>query len=404
MALARKALEGLIDPQTRRGQEGTWLLYPFHEDLLWYDARKSAGPGGKRWGVRKVYMRGSGIKLARLLLDPPADDRTRRLGTAAVLALRAALREGSQMANIARHLERPIDLSGDGLAPQDDERDAWVDGGAAQLGPLGEDLCAHVEGVMNQPRTGSTARLWAFRNILAIDLAVHALRTAWETTATPSRNRYLLLSVGGPERAANFVRQRSEASYQRARMRIQEGIIAALAAKMRALGADGAPKVDWNAEFELRSKLDERARELGAVTVEAQYTDIARAIFGEANYGRPVDGFRVLLESVGMLQGTGSYRYLTVSPDILAAFVGALSAGMPMTSREFFLKLYQGWGIVLSAEAAAQTDLLGQLDGSELARNARRAERLLVDAGLAVSLSDSTTVVGERFRRTDVGI
>lgn len=402
MELARKALEGLIDPQTRRGQEGTWLLYPFHENLLWYDARKS-GSGGKLWGVRKVYMRGSGITLARLLLDPPASDRARRLGAAAVRALMTALREESQMANIASWLEAPIDLSDDGLGPQEDERKAWDAGGSEHLAVLGEAVCAHVEGVMNQSQTGSTAKLWAFRNILALDHAVHTLRTAWEMTQTPPKDRYLLLSIGGPERAENFVRQRSEISYQRARQRIQEGIIAALARGMRALGGNDPAAADWNAEFETRGgrEFQDQVTELRAVTDPAQYTDIARAVFEKANYGRPVDGFRVLLEFVGMIQGTGSYRYLTASPDIMAAFVGALSAKMPMTSRDFFLELYKGWGIVLSAEAAACTNLLNQVDGSELARNARRAERLLADAGLAVSLSDSTTIVGERVRRTD---
>src|SRR5271165_462786 len=67
IGLAKAALEGLIDPQTRRGQAGTWLLYPFSEGLLWYDARQTQG---RPWDVRKVYMRGSGITLARLLLDP----------------------------------------------------------------------------------------------------------------------------------------------------------------------------------------------------------------------------------------------------------------------------------------------------------------------------------------------
>src|SRR3954452_11980821 len=40
LALAREALEGLVDPDTRKGQPGGWLLFPFHESLLWYDARR----------------------------------------------------------------------------------------------------------------------------------------------------------------------------------------------------------------------------------------------------------------------------------------------------------------------------------------------------------------------------
>ena len=43
LALAQQALEGLVDPDTRKVQRGGWLLRPFHESLLWYDARR-AGP------------------------------------------------------------------------------------------------------------------------------------------------------------------------------------------------------------------------------------------------------------------------------------------------------------------------------------------------------------------------
>ena len=54
LALAQSALQGLIDPDTQRGQPGAWLLRPFHESLLWYDARKA--PSRPEWTVRKVYM------------------------------------------------------------------------------------------------------------------------------------------------------------------------------------------------------------------------------------------------------------------------------------------------------------------------------------------------------------
>ena len=67
---------------------------------------------------------------------------------------------------------------------------------------------------------------------------------------------------------------------------------------------------------------------------------------------------------------------------------------MPMSSRTFFERLFEHWRIVISPEIASRTTILKRLDGSDLARNARRAERQLVEAGLAVSLSDSTTVVG----------
>ena len=70
LELAHQTLQGLVDPDTQRGsQPGAHLLRPFHESLLWYDARK-AGTKSSEYTVRKVYMRGSGITLARLLADP----------------------------------------------------------------------------------------------------------------------------------------------------------------------------------------------------------------------------------------------------------------------------------------------------------------------------------------------
>ena len=51
---------------------------------------------------------------------------------------------------------------------------------------------------------------------------------------------------------------------------------------------------------------------------------------------------------------------------------------------------------MINQESAADTTLPYQLDGAGLERNARRAEQLLTEAGLALSLSDRTTMVGER--------
>jgi hypothetical protein len=73
---------------------------------------------------------------------------------------------------------------------------------------------------------------------------------------------------------------------------------------------------------------------------------------------------------------------------------------MPMTSREFFAAIRQEWGFVINQESATGTTLGSQLDGAGLERNARHAERLLSDAGLALGLSDRTTVVGERAARS----
>jgi hypothetical protein len=70
-----------------------------------------------------------------------------------------------------------------------------------------------------------------------------------------------------------------------------------------------------------------------------------------------------------------------------------------MSSREFFAAVRREWGFVINQESSAGTSLSGQIDGSSLERNARRAERLMSAAGLALGLSDRTTVVGERASR-----
>lgn len=242
--------------------------------------------------------------------------------------------------------------------------------------------------------------------MLALDLAVHALQTAWDATGTPDADRYLLFSFGGAARAQDPIRQRSEKTYERARIRLREATVRTLARRMRELGVDGV--VDWASEFEPRSGLGDADRDsvssqlagLRHPASEQEYLRLARAAVENANYSRAEDGFRVLLESVGLLAGGSRFRYLTASPDLLAALVGALSSEMPMSSRAFFAAARREWGFVANQESAAGTSLAGQLDGATLERNARRAERLMSDAGLALSLSDRTTVVGERAARS----
>src|SRR5262249_234565 len=188
------------------------------------------------------------------------------------------------------------------------------------------------------------------------------------------------------------------------RIRFREARVRAWARRMQDLGGE---VTDWAAEFEPRSGLstaedDGVASQLARLRHPAdreEYLRLARTAVENANYGRAEDGFRVLLESVGLLAGT-RYRYLTAPPDLLAALVGALSADMPMASRACFTSLRREWGFGIREEAASDSTLRSQLDGAGLERNARRAERLLSDAGLALGLSDRTTMVGERATRT----
>jgi hypothetical protein len=404
--LAQATLEGLVDPATQRAQKGAWLLRPFHESLLWYDARKPS-PSRPHWTVRKVYMRGSGITLARLLVDP-ADPAAGELGRRAVEAVRQALTGPSPVSEISNRLESalPVGQPYTRLPDvEDDERSAWEKGRAPELAELAGRLCRHAEGVMLQGGASPPARLWQLRTVLALDLAVHVLRTAWDVTATPAEDRFLLLSFGGAERAGDPVRQRSEKSYERARIQLSEATVRTLARRMRELAAEKV--VDWAGEFEPRSGLGDAgeasvSRQLSALrhpAPEEDYLRLARTAVENANYGRAEDGFRVLLESVGLFAGGSRYRYLTATPDLLAALVGALSREMPMPSRDFFAAARREWGFVVNQETAADTSLGGQLDGAGLERNARRAERLMGDAGLALALSDRTTMVGERAER-----
>lgn len=405
LGLAQQALEGLVDPDTQRAQRGAWLLRPFHESLLWYDARRAAAGGA--WTVRKVHMRGSGITLARMLLDPSGAEST-ALGAAAVAQIREALQGPSPLSDIGDQLQAGLPERqpyNQPPATEDDEREAWRRGADDQLRELSERLCRHAEGVMCQGGASGPARLWQLRTVLALDLALHVARTAWARTGTPGPEQFLLLSFGGGARASDPVRQRSEEFYQRSRIRISEAIVSTLAGRMRELHREGAA---WAAEFEARTSLgsDEEgsiASQLRALPGGApaeEFERVARNATEASVYDRGAgDGYRVLLESVGMLTGTGSYRYLTAGPDLLAALVGALSARMPMSSREFFAALNEEWGLVVNQEAAAATALSTLLDGAALEGNARRAEKLMSDAGLALGLSDRTTVVGERARR-----
>jgi hypothetical protein len=409
LSLAHQTLQGLVDPDTQRGQPGAWLLRPFHESLIWYDARKT-GARSAEYGVRKVYMRGSGITLARLLTDP-ADPAAAALGRAAVAEIQAALTADTPLATISRHLESVLPSEAAYVRPPDleaSEQASWERGRDPRLEDLAERLCRHAEGIMLQTGASGPARLWQLRSLLALDFAVHLARTAWEATATLDSDRYLLLSFGSEARAQDPVRQKSEESFRLARIRIADATVHTLARRMREL-AEADAQVSWPAEFLFRrgaqsdddeTSISDQLKNLPRTAGHEEYQRIARATVETADYGRGAeDGFRVLLESAGALVGTGAYRYVTAGPDLLGALVGALSAEMPMPSRDFFAAVRREWGLVVNQEGAAGTGLAELVDGAALERNARRAEKLMSDAGLALGLSDRTTVVGERTGR-----
>ncbi len=400
LALARDAMQGLIDPSTHQGQPGGWLLRPFHESLLWYDARRRAGSS---WAPQQVYMRGSGVTLARMLCDagPHAGPEAAELGALAVGEIRSALQSQSPLARIATALEEALPEKQRGpLEPERAELEAWERGVKPELAELGRRVCRHAEGVMRQGTASAPARLWQLRTVLALDLATHVLRTSWDRLGIPADERFLLLTFGGPARRDNRVRQRSERSYADARQRLRQATVATLAAEMHRIARQDG-HAQWRDELAPRkSKLEEVLTALEDVdeqTPIGEFERLARLAAADADYGRASEGFRVLLETVGMLAGTGSYRYLTAPPELLAALVGALSSQMPMTSAEFFAAIRDEWGLII--DEAASTRLTAEIDGAELQRSGRRAEARMADAGLALSLSDRTVVVGERAKR-----
>jgi hypothetical protein len=390
-----QTFKGLIDPQTRRGQKGTWLLYPFHEAMLWHDARIGTN---ESWDVRKVYMRGSGITLARLLCSPQDGD-SQVLAKEALTSLRKSLTSPSQISNIAEYLN----LSGPtepNVSVQRDEIQSWESGSATGLATLGNRLARHTHAIFSQQHSGDTAKLWQFRNVLAIDFALHLLERAWDITNTGSTERFILLSISGATaRSENFTRLKSEESYNQCRRRLREAMTTTLQDGMIQLFATD-PHLDWSNELEnRRNRLERWIHELEGARTPDAFIDIAVGIIEDGSYDRPRDGFRVLAESIGLLHGTGSYRYFTATPDLLESLVGALANRMPMSSRDFFAALYDEFNIVIDPESASKTILQKRLESTESARNARRAERMLIEAGLAQSLSDSTTIVGHRMRQ-----
>lgn len=397
--LARDALQGLIDPETRNSQPGGWLLYPFHESLLWYDARRQ-GRGG-RWGTRRVYMRGGGVTIARLLADSAAGDETRKLGFDAIVGLREALQGPSPLGHIARELERPIEGLTKPGSVEPAENDAWQAGGDPGLRDLAERICRHAEGVVNQGSASAPAKLWQLRSILALDVAINALNRAWRVAKIEPERQYLLLSFAGPPRAENRVRQHSERTLAESRLALQEALLATLAQQIRAT-ADEDGKTEWHEQFiTRRGKLEPQIKQLEDPNLTPADIDrVAREIIDAANYDRAIAGFTRLLGTAGLIGGSGAYRFLTATPDMLSALVGALSDRMPMDSTEFFAALRDEWGLVVDQASATNTALIGEIDGADLERNARRAEAQLADSGLALSLSDRTTIVGERAQRT----
>jgi serine/threonine protein kinase len=393
MELAQKAITALIDDRTLQGSRGATLLTPFHESMLWYDARRS---GAKRpWSIRKVNMRGTGVTLGAMLLR----DRSRPGGrSSAVEGIRSALQSPSPLQQLAERLGEAVPEDLDSFTPEKDERAAWEAAESSLLESLSERINRHCENITAQKHTSPSAKLLQVRLILALDLAHHTLSRSWDVISAPEESRFLLLSFAPDERKENEVRVASEHSYVSARQQVTQAIIQQLGLKAEQIAAEQT-NPDWDYQFEKRAGLDELAGRFAKAADSSDFRELAGLAYEEsrgAGYGRPVDAFRVLLESVGLLHGTGSYRYLRAGSDLMAALIGAVG-GMPMQANEFFEEIWREWNFVITDRQMTRTALVDSLDGSLLARNSRILESLLSSSGLAVSLSDQTCMVGGRL-------
>ena len=395
---AQVALRGLVDPSTETGAEpGQYLLMPFHESLLWYDARRAR----ERFTVRKVRMRGTGVTLARALLDPPptASEETRRHSSEAVAGIRQALKLDSSLSAIARGVEDllPEDLHKE-VDLEEDERRSWLLGARPEFVELSERISRHAAGVVTQEGASGPARLWQLRTVLALDLATDMLHRCWSAVDEPPERRHLLIALPGPDRRSDRVRRRSERSWNDARSCINWATVRTIESTLRELHR--ARDIAWHQALNPRTERLLRPRVIQSYENGLRdFQKLAQLTFENANYRRAADGFRVLLETIGMSAGGTRYRYLSATPDLLAACVGALSSEMPMTSDDFFRRLREEWDIVASPSTATGLTLADSLDGDELTINLRRFERLLIESGLASGLSDRTVLVGERAAR-----
>lgn len=396
--LAQGALETLIDRSTLRGtNRGTILLLPISEAVLWYDARAS-GKGGK-WSVRQVHMRGTGITLARLLLDPPTSDAPlREQARHAVAEIKTALQAASPFQDLARAF--------DGQQPDDrdemssDEREGWNTGATAQIRDLASRVIRHSHAVMSDPNAGPQTKLMNLKAVLALDVAWHIAQQSWEAARVAHDQRYLVFSFLPEPRAANRVRWCSEKSYNDTFQSVSRGVTSTI---LDVLEEHSASDDRWSAVLPQRgtNEADAGVRHFSEVeqmlvAPDRDLTAVAAKIYEAPGdgYDRPVNAFRVLLESAGYLVGTGKYRYLKPSPATLAGLIASRPDHAPQPAEDFMAFLRDEWNIVIGEGEAVGTRLTSLVDGAELRRNAEQMEQLLAAAGLATALSDQTCMVG----------
>lgn len=333
LGLVQQSLRALVDADTLRGGAATHLMLPVHDSLLWYDVRSrtssKADPVTKQrvsrplpYRPQRVVMRGTGITLARLLLHPPD-----YLGPAARDARRAcdaiaqALSADSPFAKLGTALKDPEDAERGIMG--EEERDSWDAGDEPKLKALGERLIRHTVAVMEDDSHPSQVRLLNLRRVLALDLAWHLAQASWTAAGVPEKQKYLLLCHSPKERAVNRVRVLSEESYQLTYQFMTRAVIATIREAMEERSSSGA---GWDDFFLERGKKALKAtpsqryfealRTALAADPAPDFSVYAQKTFEAPGdgYVRPVGAFRVLLESCGLLLGTGRWRYFRPSP------------------------------------------------------------------------------------------
>jgi len=395
IGLVQRSLKTLVDPDTLSSSVGARLMLPVHGSLLWYDVRTRGGA----WKAQFVLMRGTGITLARFLLDPPESMRDLAVeAEEARTAIKHALLAESPFGSVADALSSKAETE----PMKKEEMAAWNAAENPALEPLGRRLIRHSRAVMTDHDRPEQVRLLDLRRVVALDFAWYLLKTAWSKARTPAEHQYLALCHAPQERAQNRLRVISEASYQTAAQTLTRALLAELRRQMEEFFAATGGSLDWNDFFLTRSSQDGSAvtkRYYEALIAELQsqqapdFDYFAGRAFDAPGDGfvRPIGAFRVMLESCGLLTGSGRWRYLRATPSLLSALVAARPQKGPQPADEFLHWLRDEWSLVVGEEEARSPRLRGE--GSALQRNAEHFERDLVSCGLATALSDQTCMV-----------
>ena len=185
-------------------------------------------------------MRGRGITIARMLASPPARRWERRARAIAVCALREVLQASSPLAEIADQLEAPLAADDGSQRIEDAERRRGALVVSPRQPPSQADYAGDAEG--DPAGRAAPAVPLSYGNFAAcfgLDVALHALKRMGGNRHPHSRalsaSQLRWTAAGGEPR-----KQRSEAAFASARIRLREAILAQLASEIRRLEQEGS--------------------------------------------------------------------------------------------------------------------------------------------------------------------